>query len=172
MLHRCPSALLATLAAALLAALSSNEAAALEPDAAVRVDPSFGPRVAEAVADAARRLDAQPCSLVLSDFRDAQTGLTLAENLATTGRSASEHVRSLWFRGAPGIRPFLGRRVFAFTAPASSAVFLCREDLLRIQNQPRMLTAIVLHEVLHTLGLRNDHPSSVSITEQVLERCF
>jgi len=34
------------------------------------------------------------------------------------------------------------------------------------------VTAIVIHEVLHTLGLRDDHPSSVSITEQVLRRCF
>ena len=56
--------------------------------------------------------------------------------------------------------------------PASTVVYLCREDLLRIQNQPRLLTAIVLHEVLHTLGLRDDHPSSVAITERVLERCF
>jgi hypothetical protein len=172
MLHRCPSALLAALAAALLVASSSRQAAALEPGAAVRVDSSFGPRVAEAVADAARRLDGPSCALVLSDFQDSQTGLTLAESLAATGRSASEHVESLWFRGASRLRPFAGRRVFAFTVPASPVVYLCREDLLRIQNQPRLLTAIVLHEVLHSLGLRDDHPSSVAITERVLERCF
>ena len=172
MSHRCPSALLATLAAALLAALSSREAAALEPGAAVRVDPSFGPRIAEAVADAAARLDTPACAAVLTDFVDESNGLTLAENLAATGRTASEHVESLWFRGAPRLRPFTGRRVFAFTAPASSVVFLCREDLLRIQTQRRMLTAILVHEVLHTLGLQDDHPSSVAITERVLARCF
>ncbi len=172
MLHRCPSALHTMLAAALLAALSSREAAAVEPGPAVRVDPSFGPRIVEAVADAARRLDTPSCALVLSDFVDGQSGLTLAENLAATGRTASEHVESLWFRGASRLRPFAGRRVFAFTVPASTVVYLCREDLLRIQNQPRLLTAILLHEVLHTLGLRDDHPSSVSITERVLERCF
>ena len=172
MSRRCPSALLATLAATFLATLSSYEAAALEPGAAVRVDPSFGPRVAEAVAEAAQRLDTPACALVLSDFVDESNGLTLAENLAATGRTASEHVESLWFRGAPRLSPFPGRRVFAFTAPASSVVFLCREDLLRIQTQRRMLTAIVLHEVLHTLGLRDDHPSSVAITERVLARCF
>lgn len=172
MLHHCPSALFATLSAALLAASSSRGAAAHEPGPAVRVDPSFGPRVAEAVADAARRLDAPSCALVLSDYEDAKTGLTLAESLAATGRTASEHVESLWFRGASRLRPFAGRRVFAFTVPASAVVYLCREDLLRIQNQPRLLTAIVLHEVLHSLGLRDDHPSSVAITERVLERCF
>lgn len=172
MSRRCPSALLATLASALLASLLSPRAAALEPGPAVRVDPSFGPRLAEAVAEAGRRLDTPACAAVLSDFVDAETGLTLAESLAATGRTASEHVGSLWFRGAPSLRPFHGRRVFAFTAPASSVVYLCREDFLRVQNQRRLLTAILIHEVLHTLGLRDDRPSSVAITERVLERCF
>jgi|GEM_PF-3025613 len=171
MLHRCPSALLQAFVALLLASLFPSEASGQEGEA-VRVDPSFGPRVAEAVGEAARRLDTPSCALVLSDYVDAKSGLTLAENLSATGRTASEHVESLWFRGASRLRPFAGRRVFAFTVPASSVVYLCREDLLRIQNQPRLLTAIVLHEVLHTLGLRDDHPSSVSITERVLDRCF
>ncbi|NTV76028.1 MAG: hypothetical protein HGA66_17715, partial [Holophaga sp.] len=39
--------------------------------------PSFGPRIAEAVANATARLDTAPCSLVLSDFVDSRTGLTL-----------------------------------------------------------------------------------------------
>lgn len=171
MLHRCPSALLHGLLAAFFVSLSPSVATALGPEA-VRVDPSFGPRIADAVTDAARLLDTPPCSLVLFDFVDARNGLTLAENLAVTGRTASEHVESLLFRGAPSLKPFPGRRVFAFTVPASPVVFLCRDDLLRVQNQRRFVTAIVIHEVLHTLGLREDRPSSVAITERVLERCF
>jgi hypothetical protein len=172
MSRRCPSALLPNLLVTLLATLLGGPATALEPEGRAAVDPSLGPRIAEAVADAAVRLDTAPCSLVLSDFVDSRTGATLAENLAATGRTASEHVRSLLFRGARGPRPFGGRRVFAFTTPASPVVFLCRDDLLRVQNQRRLVTAIVLHEVLHTLGLREDLPSSVAITERVLARCF
>jgi peptidoglycan hydrolase-like protein with peptidoglycan-binding domain len=172
MLHRCPSALVSTLLAALVNALFSSSSAAFEPDVPTRVDRSFGPRVAAAVADAGRRLERQPCALVLSDFVDSRTGATLAENLAAKARTASEHVDSLRFLGAPGPRPFGGRRVFAFTVPASPVVYLCRDDLLRIQNQERLLTAVVIHEVLHTLGLREDAPTSVAITEQVLARCF
>ncbi len=172
MSRRCPSALLPNLLLTVLAALFAGPATALEPESRAAVDPSFGPRIAEAVAEAAARLDTAPCALVLSDFVDSRTGLTLAENLAATGRTASEHVESLLFRGAPSLKPFPGRRVFAFTTPASPVVFLCRDDLLRVQNQRRLVTAIVIHEVLHTLGLREDLPSSVAITERVLERCF
>ncbi len=98
---RCPSALLPNLLLALLAALFADTATALEPAVRAAVDPSFGPRIAEAVAEAAARLDTAPCSLVLSDFVDSRTGLTLAENLAATGRTASEHVESLLVPGRP-----------------------------------------------------------------------
>ena len=172
MSHRCPSALRLNLLLSLLVPLLAGTAMAFEPEGHAAVDPSFGPRIAEAVAEAGARLDAAPCALVLSDFVDSRTGLTLAENLAATGRTASEHVASLLFRSAPGLKPFPGRRVFAFTTPASPVVFLCRDDLLRVQNQRRLVTGIVIHEVLHTLGLREDRPSSVAITERVLERCF
>ena len=172
MSRRCPSAFLARLLVSLLPFLCTVPAAALEPTEAEAVDPAFGPRVAEAVADAAARLDTMPCALVLSDFVDTRTGRTLAENLALTGRTASEHVRALLFRRPPSLRPFGGRRVFAYTTPSSPVVFLCRDDLLRVQNQRRLLTSVVLHEVLHTLGLQEDAPSSVAITERVLARCF
>lgn len=175
MFRRCPSALLRPILLSVFSLptlLFAGPLKAVEPEAPARVDPSFGPLIAEAVADAAARLGTAPCALLLSDFVDTRSGLTLAENLAASGRTAPEHVRLLLFRSAPGPRPFGGRKVFAFTAPASPVVFLCRDDLLRIQNQPRLVTAIVLHEVLHSLGLRDDRPSSVAITERVLERCF
>ena len=170
--RRCPSALRPALLAAFLAALGAPPAPALEPGGSTRVDPSFGPRVTAAVANAAARLETRPCALLLDDYVDTRTGRTLAENLAATGRTASEHVSALLFRGAPGLRPRGGRRVFAFTVPASAIVYLCRDDLLRIQTFRPLLTAVVIHEVLHTLGLQEDRPSSVSVTERVLERCF
>jgi hypothetical protein len=168
MSFRCPSALLPGLLATLLA----PGANAVEPDVPTRVDPSFGPRIADAVTDAAERLDTRPCALVLSDFIDTRSGLTLAKTLTATGLTASEHVKALWFRAPRALHPRPGKRVFAYTAPRSSVVYLCRDDLLRIQVQRRIVTAIVIHEVLHTLGLREDFPSSVAITERVLARCF
>ncbi len=155
----------------LLVPLLAGPAAALEPDGRRKVDRSFGSHIAAAVSDAAERLGREPCALVLSDFTDTRTGLTLAQNLAATGRTAPEHVRSLLFRSPRALHPVPGKRVFAFTSPSSTVVFLCRDDLLRIQVHRRLVTAIVIHEVLHTLGLQEDLPSSVAITERVLARC-
>ncbi len=168
----CPTARPARLLAAFASILFAARTQALEPAGIGSVDPAFGPRVAEAVADAAARLDTMPCALVLTDFVDTRTGRTLAENLALTGRTASEHVLSRLFRRPSSVRPFGGRRVFAYTSPSSPVVFLCRDDLLRVQNQTRLVTAVVLHEILHTLGLQEDSPSSAAVTERVLARCF
>jgi len=168
MSSRCPSAP----ASAGLLSLALALPALGGPGTEVKVDAVFGSRVAEAVAEAARRLEMPACAAVLTDFVDRRTGGTLAENLAATERTASEHVASLSFREAPGARLRPGRRPFAYTVPASRDVFLDRGELLRVANQPRLMTAVVIHEVLHTLGLRDDHPSSVAITERVLARCF
>lgn len=172
MSRRCPSTFLARLLVPFTFCLCTAHAFALEPAEIGAVDPAFGPRVAEAVAEAAARLDTMPCALVLSDFVDTRTGRTLAENLALTGRTASEHVLSRLFRRPSSVRPFGGRRVFAYTSPSSPVVFLCRDDLLRVQNQTRLVTAVVIHEILHTLGLQEDSPSSAAVTERVLARCF
>lgn len=166
MSSRCPSASIA-----LLALLLARPASGHEPGAGY-VDPSFGPFVAAAVEEAAERLGTRPCALLLTDYTDRWTGLTLAEGLALSGRTVSEHVRSLRFQGSRTLRPRGGRRVFALTVPATPVVTLCREDLLLVQGRHTFVTAVVIHEVLHTLGLRDDVPSSVAITEQVLRRCF
>lgn len=165
------SALGLLLRAPLLAFWSAGSAAAFEPGESPRVDPTLGPLVEAAVAEAARRLDEQPCALILSEFVDDRTGLSLAQSLAATGRTASEHVRSLWFSRSTGLRRFAGQRIFAFTTPSSPVVYLCREELSRVVTKRRLLTAIVIHEVLHTLGLGNDLPSSASITHRVMSVC-
>lgn len=167
----CPPAFPLTFLATVVAACLSGRAAGGEPDGPAHVDPGLGPGFEAAVDDAARRLDERPCALVLSDFLDSRTGRTLAENLARTGRTASEHVRSLWFSGSSGLRRLSGRRVYAFTRPSSPVVYLCRDELGRLRTQRRLVSAIVIHEVLHTLGLAEDAPSSVEVTARVRARC-
>jgi hypothetical protein len=39
------------------------------------------------------------------------------------------------------------------------------------REEPRLATSLVIHEVLHTLGLGEDPPSSAEITERVQARC-
>jgi hypothetical protein len=39
------------------------------------------------------------------------------------------------------------------------------------QLDPPLAEAIIIHEALHTLGLREDPPSSREITRRVVKRC-
>jgi hypothetical protein len=59
----------------------------------------------------------------------------------------------------------------AFTTPGSRVVRVCSNELLRQSLTRNQLAAMVIHEVLHTLGLPENPPSSREITRRVLARC-
>ena len=62
--------------------------------------------------------------------------------------------------------------VVAFTIPGSRVVRLCGNELKRIWQQDRHhVVAALIHELLHTLGLGENPPSSRAITQRVLARC-
>jgi hypothetical protein len=58
--------------------------------------------------------------------------------------------------------------VLAFTQPNSLVVRVCPR-LIQFQGDWAELT--VLHELLHSLGLGENPPSSAEITDRVRERC-
>jgi hypothetical protein len=66
-------------------------------------------------------------------------------------------------------RPGCGRGQLAFTRIHSTEVSICPRafTLLRPRNQ----AAALIHEMLHSLGLGENPPESVAITEQVQKRC-
>ena len=60
----------------------------------------------------------------------------------------------------------------AFTVPGSRVVRLCVDELKRTwQQSPRHTAASFIHEMLHTLGLGENPPSSNEITQRVLAAC-
>jgi hypothetical protein len=61
---------------------------------------------------------------------------------------------------------------FAFTAPGSRVIRLCVEALKRtwLQDQEHTV-ANFIHEMLHTLGLGENPPSSAEITRRVETAC-
>jgi hypothetical protein len=62
--------------------------------------------------------------------------------------------------------------VFAFTAPGSRVVRVCIDELKRVWLQdPEHTAASFIHEMLHTLGLDENPPSSAEITRRVLAGC-
>jgi hypothetical protein len=154
-----------------VAATVAARADASLPPLRVHVSPPARVLVEAAVRGGARRLARPECAGILSEFQDA-AGRTLAANASRLGRSASEYVELVYFLDPPTRRGACRRpNVLAFTSPGSRVVFVCPQ-LAQAYRMARVDAEIaVIHEVLHTLGLGENPPSSREITASVYFRC-
>jgi hypothetical protein len=124
-----------------------------------------------AILDARRRLDRPQCQKVFSEFADS-SGHALKERLETLDRSAKSYLDGMVFSDGEGRAPCLGSDALATTAPGSRVVFICGGRFTRrIRTGLAPLAIIVIHEELHSLGLRENPPSSAEITRRVALRC-
>jgi hypothetical protein len=127
---------------------------------------------------AAARLDRTECRKLLSEFKDHQ-GRTLESNLQPLGVSPSQYLLELDFvDGTP--LPECGKPAVAMAAnPGRRHVFVCpvgpgriNSRLSKIEFQSGSLAeAMVIHEMLHTLGLGENPPTTFEITARVRESC-
>jgi hypothetical protein len=128
--------------------------------------------VERAVAGARRRLTNQGCQAVLNDFVDGDKR-RLTEPLARTGRSAAEYLDDLYFvEGNVSAACLKNRTRLAFTASGSRVIYMC--DSRFVPYAMRNATGadmIIIHELLHALGLGENPPTSADITDHVRARC-
>lgn len=181
MSSRAPSASRALLrdvlrAAVVLALTVTSTRAALAAhrgeDVSLAIDPGLGPVFASVVAEAADRLESEPCRLVLRDFASRTTGRPLSEALDLTGLTPAQYVRSIRFRSGRGLSLCAGPGMLAYTSPGSRAVVVCPGPLAGFRTGEGVSSiVVVLHEALHSLGLGEDPPSSKEITAAVRNRC-
>ncbi|HKD19178.1 MAG TPA: hypothetical protein VKG23_15100 [Thermoanaerobaculia bacterium] len=135
------------------------------------VDRNLGTTLRGALEDAARRLSDSRCQEILNDFADG-TGRPLAENLRAIGQSFPGYLGLVLFYDGTRTEACEGERVLAWTTPGNRAVHVCRDRFEYWQRtSPGYVAAIVIHESLHTLGLRESPPSPGEITAKVIERC-
>ncbi|HXY41036.1 MAG TPA: hypothetical protein VEQ10_15295 [Vicinamibacteria bacterium] len=134
--------------------------------------------VERARSGAVRKLYDPECLKVLTDFRDRE-GRTLAENLSTWGMSAADYLRLLPFRHGAAA-PLCRRETVALaTTPGVPPVFVCpaaggesRSRFAGVEAENASLAeAMVIHEMLHTLGLGENPPTQSEITASVRARC-
>jgi hypothetical protein len=130
----------------------------------------FEQPVRRAVQGAAHRLDSAGCAAVLSDFRDGQ-GRQLLDRLAERRVDASAYTRSVFFYDGSHEAPCRRPGVYAFTVPGSRVVYACPALGRLALADPEAAQAVIIHEVLHTLGLEQDAPSSQAVTSAVERRC-
>jgi hypothetical protein len=162
-----------------LAAAASNAVAADAPAgtpstlaAKARLqDVGSNDAVRMALLGAHERLGDPDCQRIFTDFTSVD-GRRLDQVLAEHGETGQGFLGLLFFYDA-------SRRVacgdggrFAFTQPFSRVVFVCgRRFRQKREWNPVAAEALIIHELLHALGLGEDPPTSVAITAQVLERC-
>jgi hypothetical protein len=124
----------------------------------------------KALDDAWQLLAERDCSALLAGFSDA-SGRPLEEHLGSLSVDPQTYLTMVVF--IDGSREVAcGEGGFAFTAPGSRVVRLCVDVLKRTwQQSPRYTAASFIHEILHTLGLGENPPSSKDITQRVLAAC-
>ena len=125
--------------------------------------------VEAAVGGAARRLSDPRCQAVLYDFSDADQH-TLTMVLAARQQTPTQYLHTVWFVDGGSQSQCARLGVGAFTGPGHRVIFMCPR-LFRLQLGSPHHEILVIHELLHTLGLGENPPTSDRITQQITKRC-
>jgi hypothetical protein len=128
--------------------------------------------VTRAVSGALQRLSRPACQQVFTDFSDL-AGQPLIARLAASGQTAAQYlVEQVQFvdgENAPLCRR--GNPAAAFTTPGNGVVHVCPAFADLGGHNPTATEIVVIHELLHTLGLGENPPSSREISQRVTLRC-
>jgi len=158
-------------------ALSVQPAAAqaadpAKPDFRITIaDRDAASALAAALDGARRRLERPYCQELLTDFEDA-SGRPLRQNLEALADTPESYMRLVRFVDGSKTAPCRESRATAATMPGSRVVWVCKSRLVTHARQDRRGVEIVLiHELLHTLGLEENPPSSAEINVAVNYRC-
>jgi hypothetical protein len=124
-----------------------------------------------AVSGAAARLHGPSCQKLLTEFEDEE-GRPLADRLSSLGKSADRYLDEVVFVDGASVAKCHRREVLAVTTPGARVVHVCAAQFVTAALQdPTLAQAIVIHEMLHTLGLGENPPTSRDITSRVLQAC-
>lgn len=125
--------------------------------------------VARAIEGASRQLAEPQCQGLFDEFGDA-SGQPLRATLDAQGLSGPDYLARVFFYDAPA--PHCGSSNLVITTPGSRAVLVCGPRFVReMARNSRHAEATIIHEMLHSLGLGENPPSSDYITSRVRARC-
>ena len=153
-----------------VAALVAVAAGADAPN--VRLTGVPGMAVRQAVEGASLRLETPSCRQVLTDFQDL-SGRPLRVVLDELGETPASYLRGLvfFYDGASRHRCASGDTLGS-TSPGSRVVYVCPLQFSEVyRRDARLAEALIIHETLHSLGLGENPPASIEITQRVLARC-
>jgi hypothetical protein len=144
--------------------------ASAEASPARTLTPFDAGAVARARAGALRKLADPECRKVFTDFTDSQ-GRTLQQNLEEWGASPAEYIGLIPFVDGSSQALCRKTKTALVATPGVRRVFVCRTFAEVQLRQPGVAESMVIHEILHTLGLGENPPTSIQITQRVEARC-
>lgn len=119
---------------------------------------------------AMRRLRHAECQRLLTDFADAE-GRSLAENLEPYAVPADQYLAQIALLSGSG-HPLCDRgQARLVTTPNSKRIFVCKPFVAIARSQPYEAEVALIHDMLHTLGLGENPPTTQEITLRVKSRC-
>ena len=146
--------------------------AAVRPVHVMIANPLVRQRVELAIQGASQRLGGLECQKLFTEFQDGE-GQTLQTRLDAIHLTGAEFLT--WVRFTEGEGLPLCRRtthVAAFTQPGSRVIQMCGGVFARQSSADSQAgEVLIIHELLHSLGLHENPPSSADISRRVLERC-
>jgi len=141
-----------------------------EPGLRILLKNSLGHRsLRDAALGALQRMDRPDCRQVFDDFADG-SGRSLRQRLDGLEQTPDEWLSGLVFADAAA-SGFCRPGIMAFTEPGSRVVHVCPRFAEAQRRDARRAEIVLIHELLHTLGLEEDPPPSAEITARVARRC-
>ena len=133
--------------------------------------PSFEARSVDFAREGAmRRLREPECQRLLEDFQDAD-GRPLTVKLASFGVSADQYLATIPFLDGTGRPLCKGGQSQLLTTRGVARIAVCPPFLQTVDRERVTAEVYVIHEMLHTLGLGENPPSSQEITQRVKRQC-
>jgi hypothetical protein len=128
--------------------------------------------VRRAVEGARARLQAAACQGLVDEFKDPE-GVTLRQRLDEQGMTIESRLDAIRFVDASESSLCRTSQSFAFTVRSGIVVYVCPRVLEKAHlRQPARVQAVIIHELLHTIGLGENPPTSTHITARVEARCL
>lgn len=127
--------------------------------------------VKDSLDGALRRLARPSCQKLFSEFTDSD-GRVLTEILAARGESPADALAALYFVDGDGSPQCHDEATAAFTVLRSRVVYVCGTRFA--EHFARKTTGgeiLLIHELLHSLGVAENPPTSAQITNAVMARC-
>jgi hypothetical protein len=144
-----------------------------EPSYAIHIDHDATAGMLRRVLDGARkRLAETRCQEILDIFSDLD-GRPLRARLDELGHTPESYLGLIIFYDGRRHARCDEKKVLAVTHVGSRVVYVCPRQLdARARRNPRWTEATLIHEVLHTLGLGENPPTSQEITAAVMRQCL